>query len=228
MFNFNHFKSGTATLLALTITSSTVVPIVTTASALAQGYPPRREQTNIFIPSGTSIPVRYDKEKIIVMPDETAPVTLTVATNVISSDGSVLIPEGSQISGDLKPVSGGTQFVAKELTFYRRQLEKQSRAFPINATSNVVTRTEEITKGSSTTSILTGAAVGGGAAAAISALTGNHSISALEVLGGAGLGAVGGALLNRPKVNAIVIYPSQDLTVRLTSEFDLRSSAAGT
>ena len=228
MFNFNHFKSGTATLLALTITSSTVVPIVTTASALAQGYPPRREQINIFIPSGTSIPVRYDKEKIIVMPDETAPVTLTVATNVISSDGSVLIPEGSQISGDLKPVSGGTQFVAKELTFYRRQLEKQSRAFPINATSNVVTRTEEITKGSSTTSILTGAAVGGGAAAAISALTGNHSISALEVLGGAGLGAVGGALLNRPKVNAIVIYPSQDLTVRLTSEFDLRSSAAGT
>ena len=228
MFNFNHFKSGTATLLALTITSSTVVPIVTTASALAQGYPPRREQINIFIPSGTSIPVRYDKEKIIVMPDETAPVTLTVATNVTSSDGSVLIPEGSQISGDLKPVSGGTQFVAKELTFYRRQLEKQSRAFPINATSNVVTRTEEITKGSSTTSILTGAAVGGGAAAAISALTGNHSISALEVLGGAGLGAVGGALLNRPKVNAIVIYPSQDLTVRLTSEFDLRSSAAGT
>ena len=228
MFNFNHFKSGTATLLALTITSSTVVPIVTTASALAQGYPPRREQINIFIPSGTSIPVRYDKEKIIVMPDETAPVTLTVATNVISSDGSVLIPEGSQISGDLKPVSGGTQFVAKELTFYRRQLEKQSRAFPINATSNVVTRTEEITKGSSTTSILTGAAVGGGAAAAISALTGNRSISALEVLGGAGLGAVGGALLNRPKVNAIVIYPSQDLTVRLTSEFDLRSSAAGT
>lgn len=228
MFNFNHFKSGTVTLLALTITSSTVVPIVTTTSVLAQGYPPRREQINRVIPSGTSIPVRYDQEKIIVMPDETAPVTLTVATNITSSDGSVLIPEGSQISGNLQPASGGTQFVAKELTFYRRQLDKQSRAFPINATSRVVTRTEEITKGVNTTSILTGAAVGGGAAAAISAITGDHSISALEVLGGAGLGAVGGALLNRPKVNAIVIYPSQDLTVRLTSEFDLRSSAAGT
>jgi hypothetical protein len=228
MFNFDRFKSGTATLLALTITSSTVVPIITTASALAQGSPPRREEINIVIPSGTSIPVRYDKEKIIVMPDETAAVTLTVATNVTASDGSLVIPEGSQISGELKPVSGGTQFVAKELTFYRRQLEKQSRAFRINATSNVVTRTEEISKGSSTTSILTGAALGGGAAAAIAALTGNRSINTLEVLGGVGLGALGGVFLNRKKVDAIVIYPNQDLTVTLMSEFDLRLPAAGT
>ncbi len=231
MFNFNPLKSGTATLLTLTITGSAIVPIISTAPALAQAPFPRREpreQVNIFVPSGTSIPVRFDKEKIVLMADETVPVTLTVASDIRSSDGSLLIPEGSKIIGELKPASRGTQFVAKELTLYRRQLEKQSRSFSINATSNVVRRTQEISKGANTTSILTGAAVGGGAAAAISAITGDRSINVPEVLGGAGLGALGGYFLGRKKVDAIVVYPKQDLDVKLRSDFDLRLSRPGT
>ncbi len=250
MFNFNRLHSGTATLLALAVTSTTVVPFVTASGALAQypypqnpnsyprnpnpypqnpnSYPrntnsfPQREQLNLVAPSGTSIPVRYDKDKIVVMPDETMKVTLTVASDVTNNDGRVVIPQGSQITGDLQPASGGSQFVAREITIYRRMADKQSTPFSINGTSNVVTRIEEVKKGASATSILTGAAVGGAAAAAIAAITGDHAIATEELLGGAGLGALGGLFLNRKKVDAVVIYPERDLTVRLTSQFARR------
>jgi hypothetical protein len=224
MFNFHSFKSGTAALVALAITSTTVAPFITTAPALAQRRPAQREQINIVVPSGTSIPVRYDKDKVVVMPDETVPLTLTVARDVKASDGKVLIYEGSEITGDLKPVSGGTQFVAKQLTLYRPRLETQTRPFTISGTSNVVRRTEEITQGASTGSILQGAAIGGAAAAAIAALVGDRAIATEEILGGAGLGAIGGFFLNRKKANVLVVYPDQDLAVKLSSQFALRSS----
>jgi len=225
MFNFHSFKSGTAALLALAISSSTVVPLITSAPALAQRRPAQREQINIVVPSGTSIPVRYDKDKVVVMPDETVPLTLTVARDVKASDGKVLIREGSEITGDLKPVSGGTQFVAKQLTLYRPRLERQTRPFTISGTSNVVRRTEEITKGASTGSILQGAAIGGAAAAAIAALIGDRAIATEEILGGAGLGAIGGFFLNRKKANVLVVYPDQDLAVKLSSQFAFVSSS---
>lgn len=234
MVNFNAFKSGTAALLALTITGGAIVPLVTSAPVSAQARFPRRfprsEQNNgyqlnnlnLYLPSGTSIPVRFDKEKIVLMPDETVPVTLTVATDVRNSDGNVVIPEGSQIVGDIKPTSRGSQFVAREVTLYRQRLERQSKAFSIDASSNVVTRTEEVKQGANTGSILTGAAIGAGAAAALSAVIGNRSIEALEVLGGGAAGALGGWLLNRKSANMVVIYPERDLNVRLNSEFALR------
>lgn len=227
MFNFNRLQSRTATLLTVLVTSTAVVPLLTTGSVFAQSnFPQRerlnRERLNLVVPSGTSIPVRYDKEKIVVMPDETMPVTLTVAADVISSEGRVVIPQGSQISGELQPVSGGSQFVAREITLFRRRVDEQSKPFSISGRSNVVRRIEEVKKGASTTSILTGAAVGGGAAAALAAITGDRALATEEILGGAGLGALGGFFLNRQKVDAVVIYPERDLTVRLNSQFSLR------
>ncbi|HEY9822548.1 MAG TPA: hypothetical protein V6D35_17530 [Candidatus Sericytochromatia bacterium] len=227
MLNFNRLQSRTATLLTVLVTSTAVVPLLTTGPVFAQSnFPQRerlnRERLNLVVPSGTSIPVRYDKEKIVVMPDETMPVTLTVAADVISSEGRVVIPQGSQISGELQPVSGGSQFVAREITLFRRRVDEQSKPFSISGRSNVVRRIEEVKKGASTTSILTGAAVGGGAAAALAAITGDRALATEEILGGAGLGALGGFFLNRQKVDAVVIYPERDLTVRLNSQFSLR------
>ena len=227
MFNFNRLQSRTATLLTVLITSTAVAPLLTTVPVFAQSnFPQRerlnRERLNLVVPSGTSIPVRYDKEKIVVMPDETMSVTLIVAADVTSSEGKVVIPQGSQISGELQPVSGGSQFVAKEITLFRRRVDEQSKPFSISGRSNVVRRIEEVKKGASTTSILTGAAVGGGAAAALAAITGDRALATEEILGGAGLGALGGFFLNRQKVDAVVIYPERDLTVRLNSQFTLR------
>ncbi|MFB8791371.1 MAG: hypothetical protein U7123_21680 [Potamolinea sp.] len=227
MVYLNPLKSGTAAMLALTITSIGVVPIVTTTPAFAQSRFPQREQveqrTSLVLPSGTTIPVKYKKDKVVLTPDETVPLTLTVARNITGSDGKTVIPEGSEIIGELRPVSGGTQFVAKELTVYMRRQEKQSKPFPINGTSYVVTRMEEVKQGTSANSIIKGAAIGGAAAAVISAITGDRAIATEELLGGAGLGALGGLLLgNKKQANLRVVYPDQDLTVRLNSQFAYR------
>jgi hypothetical protein len=69
---------------------------------------------------------------------------------------------------------------------------------------------------------LEGAAIGGAAAAALAVLTGDRAIATEEVLGGAGLGALGGLFLNRKKANVVVVYPDRDLAVRLGSELALR------
>lgn len=223
MSNLNPIKSGTAALLALSITSSAIVPLVTTTPAFAQSRPSTQSSYNRFIPAGTSISVRYDKDKVLLMPNEKVPLTLTVARDVKDRNGYTLVAEGSEIKGELRPSSSrGTQFVAKELIVYPNLGENQSRSYYINATSNVVTRTEEVKKGANTTSILTGTALGAGAAAAIAALTGDRSIDLTEVLGGAGLGTLAGVFFNRKKVTMVAVYPERDLAVKLRSDIALR------
>ena len=60
----------------------------------------RLSRRNGTILAGTPIAVRYEKEKILVAPDETAPLTLTVNENIVSSQKTILIPSGSQIVGE--------------------------------------------------------------------------------------------------------------------------------
>ena len=176
-------------------------------------YPERENQYQVSIPAGTRIPVRYNKsQKILVAPDETTSLTLTVASDITNRKGNVLVPSGTQIVGQLEPAEKGSRFVARELVFNSEQRRD------IDATSRVITRTERITKGASSGSIIEGAAAGGAAAALISGVTGNHHIPVGAVLGGAGAGAVGGLLLGRRQGDVVVIYPERDLDLRLGSD----------
>jgi len=106
------------------------------------------------------------------------PLTLTVAANIVNRSGSVLIPAGSQVIGQLQPANGGSQFVARELAIY------QSRRQPINATSRVINQTQ-VRRGANTGSIVKGAVVGA-AAAALEGLTGNRKIGVGDILIGTG------------------------------------------
>ncbi len=213
-----NWKSGTAALMALAIATGTSAPLFTTASASAQLFPssPRSTTpTQVTIPSGTTIPVRYEKaEKIVVSPKETMPVTLTVASNIINRSGTILIPAGSTIEGELQPATNGSQFVAKTLVTNNR---RQS----INATSRVISQTT-VRQGSKTSNILKGAAVGAAASAALGALTGDRAIATEEILLGTGAGALGGALLRNRKADVVVIEPNTDLAVTLNSNLALR------
>lgn len=75
------WQSRTALLMALGMTSVAVVPILISAPAMAGKEPyvvgqRFAQSSQVIIPAGTTIPVRYDKAKrIIVTPDETTPVT---------------------------------------------------------------------------------------------------------------------------------------------------------
>ena len=225
------WRSNSVTLaltLTTTIASSLLVPILLARTAVAAVSQTAIDQAPAIdlvaqrfpdswrtsaIPAGTAIPVRYDKaEKIILKPDETVPVTLTVTADVLTARGTVLIPKGSQIEGELQPASGGTQFVAKQVILADRKA-------PIDASSNVVTRTETITRRSNPR-ILEGAAIGGAAAAVLSEVLGK--INVLEVLGGAGVGALGSVLVRgHKKVDVVVLQPATDIDLRLRSDFAL-------
>lgn len=228
MFKFVCWQSSTALIMALGMSSSAIaapvllsppVQAASTPYTLAQLFPQpgTTDLSRVRIPLGTEIPVRYDKtDKIVVLPSETVPLTLTVDKNIRSARGTLLIPAGSQVKGKLKPAEAGSQFVAEEL------LLTSGKTLPIDATSEVITTTQEIKKGTNTGSILKGAAIGSAAAAVIALITGNKRISALEVLGGAGIGALGGVLLGKKKVDVVVINPDTDLNLTLNSSLALR------
>ncbi|MDZ7970149.1 MAG: S-layer homology domain-containing protein [Nostoc sp. DedSLP03] len=166
--------------------------------------------TSVTIAQGTTIPVKYDKaEKILVTKDETSPLTLTVSQNVVTQDGAVVIPAGSQVVGQLKPATGGSQFVAEKLVLTSGQ------EYQLNASSDVITKTETVKKGTSVGSIIKNTVLGAGAATAVSAVTGDRAIATEEVLGGAGIGALVGLFFGKNSVDLIAIDPNTDLQMTI-------------
>lgn len=219
MFKIRNWKSTTAVIIALGMSASATAPILIASPASAQFGDSVTQRREYRIPSGTQIQVRYDSaEKIVVSPNETTDLTLTVASDVVSRDGEILIPARSQVVGQLRPARGGSQFVARELILPGGQRRS------LNASSQVITETQEIRKGTDLTRVLAGAAVGSAAGALIAGVTGDRRINALEVLAGTGVGTVGGLLLGgRRSTEVVVINPNSDLDLRLDSDLIVNS-----
>jgi hypothetical protein len=200
----------------MSLTLPVAVPLLLpTSPAIAQQFPGSLQRDRIL--SGTLIPVRYDEaEKIVLTPEERMKLTLQTAQDIRTVNGRVWIPAGSDITGELRPIRGGTQFVADEVIF------DTGKRFRLDANSNIVTRTETIREGASAGDILKGTAIGAAAATALSGILGDKAIATEEVLGGAGLGAIAGIFLGRGKVDVIVIRPEEDLYLSLQSDIVFR------
>lgn len=232
MFNAKYRRIATSFLMILSASAGTLTNLVNITPAQAQLFPeqrptrdreyntPRRRRNPTTVPNtvprGFVIPVEYEEEKILVTPEETVPVTLLVAANVRDSQRNTLIPFGSEIIGQIEPSEdeSGSLFVAQEIVF------PDGTTQAIDAVSQVVTRKETIKKGANTGDILKGAAIGGAAATVLAEIFGD--INALEVLGGAGAGAVAGLLLGGNKVELVSIDPNNDLDLTLTTNLALR------
>ena len=223
MQSLHRWQSRTALTLACLSASTAFIPLLMAKSiaatpgeyVIAQRLPDSWRVA--VVPAGTIIPVRYDKDKIVLTKEETVPVTLTVGRDITSSRGTTMIPAGSLIKGSLKPVDGGTQFVAEEVTLYQ-----DAQPEPINATSQVITRTETVSRRTNP-NIFRGAAIGAGAAAILSEIFGKIDI--WEVVGGAGLGALAEVLLrNKRDVEMVVVEPETDLSLTLQSNFQANST----
>jgi hypothetical protein len=225
MFDNKYFKPATSLLTALTLSTVAVTTLVTITPARAQLFPsqgqsnpyPSRSNDNYslgVIPRGVVIPVEYEKEKILVTKEETIPITLLVAANIRDRNRNTLIPYGTEVVGQIEPAGDGSRFVAEELVF------PDGTTQSIEADSDVVTRTETIKKGANTGDILKGAAIGAAAATVLSEIFGD--IGVLEVLGGAGAGAVGGLLLGGNEAELVSIDPNNDLSLTLQSDLALR------
>jgi len=156
---------------------------------------------------------------VLISKDEKVPLTLTVAQNIITSEGTVLIPSGSQVIGQLQPTTNkkGSQFVAQQLVLPGGQ------KFNISATSDPITKTERINKGISVGAIAKDTVLGAGAAAAVSAVTGNRDITAGKVLSGAGIGAVVGLFFGRNSVDLIAVQPNTDLQLTLNQDLTINN-----
>ncbi|NJN74499.1 MAG: S-layer homology domain-containing protein [Limnothrix sp. RL_2_0] len=175
--------------------------------------------TSFRIPAGTAIPVNYTAEKILLTKDETVPVALMVSSDIVSSQGVVLIPKGSEVMGEFRPSGDGTQFIAQRLKL------TDGRMIAINATSNVVTETESVGKGTNVGSLLKNAALGAGAAAAISAVTGDKAIATEELLIGAGAGILATLIpqfLGLNKVDLLVVKPDTNLDLTFNSDLTIQ------
>jgi hypothetical protein len=218
MLNLHRLKSQTALLVALAVPASSLLPF---AAAQAQNTPQTysysvAQQPVLFnrmrIAAGAVLPVNYAKgDKILVSPTEKMALTLTIARNVRASNGTLLIPAGSAVEGQLQPAGNGSQFVAQTLVL------TDGKRYAFDASSGVVTKRETISQGVSTKSVLTGATIGAGAATVISGVTGNKKITLGKVLIGGAAGALGGVLLGKNKAEVISINPNTDLDLTLNS-----------
>ena len=208
------WHSSLSILLALGISTSGIAPLIQTQSAVAQLFP-RSNRTSLA--KGSTIPATYEgAERIILQPDETLAFTLVTTRSIRSSRGTVLIPIGSTIDGQLEPTRNGTQFVADTLTL------RNGRRLNLDASSREITRTETIRKGSNMNAIWQGALVGGAAATIISAAV--TDVGPLKSIGGAGAGALAGWLLagrNGNRTEVLVVEPNNDLDLTLNSDLRL-------
>jgi hypothetical protein len=221
-------RSSAALALALGVATTGLLPLATLrADAQVRPYGqystsrPAVFNRSIRIASGAVIPANYVKApKIVLAPDEKMVATLNISNNIRSGDNRLLIPAGSTVEGEFRPASitlngkeeKGTRFYARTLVL------PNGSSMMLDATSDLITRKETISKGLNTTSILTGAAVGAGAGAIISAVTGNRQIGWGNILIGTAAGAVGGLLVNgQNKSEVVVVNTESDLGLRLAS-----------
>lgn len=232
MMTRNRWQAKTALLLACGMVTAIATPIAAQARVfeslsdessssvlMAQTL---FDSAQVSIPSGTRIQVGYTEtgdegqsiERILLDPDETAEVTLTVDEPIRSNLGTVVVPAGSEIDGELRPLQGdtvGTRFYAETLRLPNGQVTD------IDAISAPVTRTETITEDTDP-DFIKGAVIGAAAAAVLAEVIG--SIDILEVLGGGALGALGIWIFGggEEETDVVVVEPDTDLDLTLQSE----------
>jgi hypothetical protein len=230
------WKSGAAAMMAMAITTGTIAPMFVLSPANAQyrigqprngGYNSR----DITISRGARIPTKYNKEKIYLVPGETMKVTLVVSQNLVDGNGgNILIPRDSKIKGEFVPVRRrdswnsrdsrdsrdskdvqGAQFVAKEIVLPNGETQR------IDASSDIITRTEKVKKGPQTGEILRDAGYGAAAGAVIGLLTGDKKVGAGELLIGGAAGSIYRVIKGGKEADLIAVDTDRDLNLRLDS-----------
>jgi hypothetical protein len=176
------------------------------------------QQYNVEVPAQTLIPVTIDQGQITLKRGETRAATLRTTTALRQSDGVTIIPAGSQIVGQFRPIANGNamQFVAQQLVINNGQY------LPINARSRELVGFQTVNKGASTSDVVLGTLAGAGTATIISGTTGDRRITPLEVLGGAAAGALAGWGLPAAGIlgggsEELLTVSNQDLTLMLQS-----------
>ncbi|MCG9886762.1 MAG: S-layer homology domain-containing protein [Cyanobacteria bacterium] len=217
----NATRAEVAAFLYQALLSEGRVGAIPSAYVASYQQQPGGGMTDYRIAAGTSLPVTYERDQIVLMPDETVPVTFRLSANITTPDGRVLIPAGSQVSGEFRPAGEGrTQFVAQTL------VEPNGTQRTLSARSAALATTDTIREGANLSRFLKNTAIGTAAGAAIAAVTGDRVIATEDLL----IGAAGGGVLSliqrflgRNSVDVVVVQPATGLD--LTLDRDLMVAA---
>lgn len=218
--------NATITLLTLMVVGVSVMTftfILSISSSRAQSSNTEELATtsnHLILPVGTQIPVKYDRaEKILLTKEETITITLKVSTNIINSNGTIVIPDGSEIVGKIEPTGKGSQFLSHKILI---KLENQTYLEQsLDAISQVITKLETIIKGVNFEEILKGAIVGQKAEKLIASFR-EYNRNRRTELDSAELEALAGWLLGAETLELVSINPEKDLDLTLRSELVLK------
>lgn len=180
---------------------------------------------NGVIPAGTAIPVVYPEgASLQIQRNETRTLNLKTAVHLRQGNGSVVIPAGSTIRGQWQRTHQGVIFVAQTVTLANGQEVR------INAVSQELVGFTSQNRGATAEDIIKGTLAGAGTATIIAGTTGDRRINALEVLGGAAVGALAGwglpsaGILGGDPLEVMTIDPSRDLTLTLQSPLSVNGN----
>lgn len=172
------------------------------------------------VPRGTQFNVKYmPSQQVVVTPGETLNMTLMVANDIKNAQGEVLIPQNSQIEGQLVSRYNGSNFIGTQFVAQKLIINNQSYN-NIDATSSLI-KSQQPSNGIVQT--LQNAAMTAAAQAALSKITG-QSINVGDILGSV---LMGQAQNNLPQDNnkVIIIDPQKDLNLTLGSDFYVNTVA---
>ncbi len=245
MLNLHYAKSGKAAIAALLVSTTvfgSFVPVsakptrqqLTSGNSVFRSAPSNRSQSQYpantsqrTIPAGTLIPLTYNEaETIQISPNQSRTLSLNVASNIREANGNVLIPAGSQVTGQLRASNTGVQFIAQQLTLTNGQ------RYSLNARSRELVGFQTENVGASTEDVIKGTLAGAGTATIIAGTTGDRKITPLKVLGGAAAGALAGWALPQAGIvgggtrEVMTIDPSQDLDLTLQAPLSLNGTSS--
>jgi len=110
-----------------------------TNETFSAGDDDRHRSRSGTISAGTRIRVEYPgSDRIVLRRQERRDLSLTVARDVRESRGYIVIPAGSRVEGELRPVEDSTRFIADRLIL------PDSRDYDIKAMSDIVPRNRSV------------------------------------------------------------------------------------
>lgn len=143
--------------------------------------------------AGTVLPVEYSgSERIVLRRDERYPLTLTITRDLRDNRNRVLIPSGSRVEGEFRPVKDGVQF------FARRLVLRNGETYRINATSRIIYSDRDLDDDD-----LRNTRISDAARIIIDSVLGNGRST-------------------RDDSNLIAVYPDRDLDLTLSADLQIR------
>ncbi|MGB7415427.1 MAG: hypothetical protein WA902_14570 [Thermosynechococcaceae cyanobacterium] len=170
----------------------------------------RGQVQNGRIDEGTTIETKAaSRDRIVLEKNETLPLTLYVDRDIRDdSNRYIVIPRESRIEGRLRPRNGGVYFEADDLVL------RNGRRYSLKAESNTIYPDRQTDRSSAGNSRVTDAA-----RAILSSVLGGSNSRIGDVFGRSDEDIFRSS---RRSKDVVVIYPDQDLDLRLTSDLRIR------